>query len=397
MDELLARIEQQNLEKDAEMAARQTRDDVVAVHEARLAEHEAYAARERAAAEQRANFVPPTEDQLMDQERELDRQLEFERSLQRGGGAGMRGGSRGAYGGNKQLHNGFEKENRGKISLLPHGALPPRTQGGASSVRGGPSPSVANSITPSERLRRPVHFTHMMSDRGGTRQATQIDAHLAPMSGIREQMRRAGIQPKDHHRENRQHLKQLAAEVKHSRQAKVDAEHTRRQRDVELREHSEAQARKALDLDDLMDDSAAPRPQRAASAGRRSVRPAPSGQFDNLPPPEPRAHEPGAVPNYLRRRKAEWQAQAEEEARRRALEEECPPGLRLVGAEEKSRILEKLSEERVKAQLELRSLPFVIRTNASQQKKDALEARLEQIDGAEKEYMKEKVFVPADM
>ena len=40
-DELLARIEQQNLEKDAGMAARQTRDDVVAVHEARLAEHEA--------------------------------------------------------------------------------------------------------------------------------------------------------------------------------------------------------------------------------------------------------------------------------------------------------------------------------------------------------------------
>ena len=33
----------------------------------------------------------------------------------------------------------------------------------------------------------------------------------------------------------------------------------------------------------------------------------------------------------------------------------------------------------------------------AQQKKDKLEARLEEIDGAEEAYLKEKVFVPADM
>ena len=133
---------------------------------------------------------------------------------------------------------------------------------------------------------------------------------------------------------------------------------------------------------------------------------------------------------------------------RRAAKDECPPGLRLVGAEEKAGIMAKLSEEKVKglchmsllctchpsakckpsarvtptatchpsatsplprhpchvtippqvkAETALRALPFVIRTNASQTKKDQLEARLEEIEGAVAAYRREKVFVPADM
>ena len=42
-------------------------------------------------------------------------------------------------------------------------------------------------------------------------------------------------------------------------------------------------------------------------------------------------------------------------------------------------------------------MPFVIKTQASQAKKDALEKRLEEIDGAEEAYQREKVFVPLDM
>ena len=82
---------------------------------------------------------------------------------------------------------------------------------------------------------------------------------------------------------------------------------------------------------------------------------------------------------------------------RAAAAAECPPGLRLVGAEEKARILDKLAEERAKATLELRQLPFVVKTTSTQLKKDRLEARLEEIQGAEEAYMKERVFVPADM
>lgn len=103
------------------------------------------------------------------------------------------------------------------------------------------------------------------------------------------------------------------------------------------------------------------------------------------------------MPAYLKRRKAEWAAEAAEVEAREARAAECPPGTRLVGPEEKALILEKLADERAKATLELRQLPFVVKTQATQQKKDRLEARLEEIAGAEEAYAREKVFVPADM
>ena len=114
------------------------------------------------------------------------------------------------------------------------------------------------------------------------------------------------------------------------------------------------------------------------------------------PPAPVRTHEAGAVPAYLRRRKEEWAAEAEAESESQARAAECPPGLRLVRSEEKERILSTLSEERVKATLELQALPFVVKTRATQVKKDSLEERLTQIDDATKEYMKDRVFVPAD-
>jgi len=66
-----------------------------------------------------------------------------------------------------------------------------------------------------------------------------------------------------------------------------------------------------------------------------------------------------------------------------------------VGAEEKERILQTLADEKAKAVLELQSLPFVVKTRTTQQRKDALEERLTQIESATTEYLKEKVFVPA--
>ena len=339
-----------------------------------------------------------TELSLREQERELDRQLQLERSLQRGyaadrrgiGGGGGNGGvaTQQRAGGARRLTHAApnpEKENRAKISLLP-----PKTSGAASTAASIP-PSVAASTTASERLRRPVHFTHQMADKAVARSG-QMDHFLNPVDGIRGEMRRAGIEPKDHHRENRRMIKEIAAQKQQQKEQvaeQADEERRRRQR---MRDQALTRAHATLTGLAEEDSVAAPR---TASAGRRSVRPPPTGQ---LPPPPPsRPHEPGHVPAYLQRRKAEWAAVAQEEAARAAAEAECPPGLRLVGEEEKSRILAKLGEEKAKAELELRQLPFVIKTNATQQKKDRLEARLEEIDGAEQAYQQEKVFVPADM
>ena len=392
MDDLWSRIQQQNAEVHREWEEREKRLQHMAERaerEARLREHEAYAASEASAATNARQLAPRpqggdmrfatlTHGNMREQQLEQERVARLEQSLQRG--AEQQANTRSGGVARKLQHaqtNPPEKENRGKIKLLP-----PRTAASsvAPSTRGGAAPSIAGSVTPSERLRRPVHFSHqMVKEHTG-----QMDTFLNPVDGIRGQMRRAGIEPKNHQKEQRQLLQDMAA-------AKQQAAH-----------EQDVAAERAARLREQLKEKALTQPfadgepaTRGASAGRRSVRPAPTGQTP--PPPAPRPHEPGHVPAYLQRRKAEWSAQAQEEAARAAAEAECPPGLRLVGPEEKSRILEKLAEERAKATLELRQLPFVVKTNATQQKKDRLEARLEEIEGAEQAYMKEKVFVPADM
>lgn len=370
-DDLQARIERQNAEVELQWQEYEARKAAKAERKARDDLHQDYS--------------QPSEARLLEQERELDRQLQLERSLQRGASADR--GSKGAATAPRRLTHANlaqqpEKENRGKISLLP-----PRTGASGCAPSARPPPSTAASATPSERLRRPVHFTHAMAKDSGT----QMDTFLNPVDGIRGQMKRAGIQPKNHFSEEKQRLAGMAAHRQVQAQAEAEQAEERERQKAVVRERAVSKAHATLDN---LGGGSGP-PSRGASAGRRSTRPPPTGS--QPPPPAPRAHEPGHVPAYLQRRKAEWAAEANEEAARAAAEAECPPGLRLVGTEEKARILEKLADERAKATLELRQMPFVIKTNASQQKKDRLEARLEEIDGAEQAYAKEKVFVPADM
>ena len=345
-------------------------------------------------------YAAPSEAHLAAQERALERELEHERHLHhqppRGRPTGSAGSRPGAppsvaassvapLGGGRR--GGEQKENstRGKISLLP-----PRT--GASCA-----PSVAGSVTPSERLRRPVHFTHGMLDKAPSiadGRRGQMDEFLRPDVGIRDQMRRAGVAPKDHMRDNRKMLQQMAVQRQVQQQVQQHEEQQREQLRQHLKERSLAKAQEKLATDPALYEYA---PKRGASAGRRSVHPPPQGSDDVVPQAKPRPHEPGHVPAYLRQRKAQWAAAEREETARAAAAAECPPGLRLVGPEEKSRILQKLAEERAKAATELRALPFVVKTQATQREKDRLEARLEEIAGAEEAYLKERVFVPADM
>lgn len=298
------------------------------------------------------------------QDRELDRQLELERSMHQQRQQQPQGLQR-----KNSCESGKENNQRASIPMMPRGP------GGAAPSTSGCSHAAPHSMA--GRRGRPVHFSHMMvRPEGG-----QMDAHFNPVHGIRDQMRRVGIQPKDHRKEQRELLHNMTQQRQQQAEADQvqDAEKRRREQNIRNRARSNAQHviqsgaaedartfRRATETD-------VPKP---ASAGRR--------------------HTPGAVPAYLQRRKAEWadneRARQEEEHKRM----ECPPGLRLVLQEEKERILQTLMSERAKAEEALRSLPFVIKTKASQQKKDELENRLQEIEGAVAAYSKEKVFVPAD-
>ena len=303
---------------------------------------------------------PITEEMLIAQERELDRQLDAERAH-----ASRRAPPTAARGGKENLSR------RASIPLMP----PPHTGAPPSSAM--PPPSTGRP----DALRRPVHFSHTMV-REGEGLRSQMDAFMKPAMGIRGEMRQAGVEPKDHQRENRRMIRGLAARKKEQAQQLAELEEEKRLRMASLRERATTRAQQYV-------MPAGPQ------AGRRSVRqpamPAPVARDENAG-----KHAPGAMPAYLQRRKAEWAAEASAEAERREMEELCPPGLRLVGAEEKAAVLGTLAAEQEKAQAALRALPFVIKTHATQKRKDQLEARLLEIDGAMAAYRKEKVLVPID-
>ena len=305
--------------------------------------------------------APLTEEMLMSQERELDRQLREERA--RAGGRAPPPSSR-AGGVTKGKEN-----QRASIPLMP----PPST---AMSKSAAMAPPTAGRPEP---LRRPVHFTRTTLKPTAE---TQMDDFMKPTSGIRGEMRKAGIEPKDHQRENRQMLQSLAQQKRMQKQEATLQQEEKRERERSMRERAAQKAQEAV-------------MPHGPQAGRRSVR---QPQVPTVPPRDPAStkHEAGAVPAYLQRRKAEWAEEAAAEAEREALAAQCPPGLRLVGEEEKARILGTLAAEKEKAEQALLQLPFVIKTQATQRRKDQLEARLLEIDGAATAYSKEKVLVPIE-
>ena len=160
MDDLFARIMRQNAEKDAEVAARV---------DARPSGRVVQPRPEQPCVEAPSSAELLTEQALQAQDRELDRELQLERQR-----SGHNVATR-PTGKPRLVHPSVGKENaRAAIPLLP------KAQQGsvAGSVRGPPTRagSVAGSVTPSERLRRPVHFTHGMVRDSAT---SQMDVSAA--------------------------------------------------------------------------------------------------------------------------------------------------------------------------------------------------------------------------
>lgn len=358
--DLLARINAQNAEIERSPAELPGRPTVIRTQQAMGAHADSRLAEQL----QHSHLQPPvpsvTEESLRAQERELDRQLQMERSKPHNAPRIQKPPSTLAH--NKENHS------RGSIPLMP-GGRPPATA----------TPSDARSMVPSERRRRPVHFSHLMVKESAT---SQMEEFMNPATSIRDQMRRAGVEPKNHQREQRERIHELAMQRKQEAQSAAAREDEKKRKEQALRERSRMMHQTAQ----AQGPSAYPEvSERVVSAGRRASK----------TQEESTRHTPGAVPEYLRRRKEQWAAEAEAEAKKAAAEAECPPGLRLVGPEEKERILQTLAEEKAKSTLELQSLPFVVKTKATQLRKDQLEQRLQQIDQATAEYLKEKVFVPA--
>ena len=331
--------------------------------------------------------------------------------------------ARPARGGGGQTRGGKENA-RGAIPIMPRG----------SPGRGGAAPPPSSHAGSGRTIGTVPHFTHSMMKPNysqvrqrsvspparvrapGARPSlappptprppllSQVEGVLNPgVEGIRQQMRRAGVEPRDHQRDERRRLQHMAE----ANRARRDEQ---RSQQVEDRHRLKAAREKAAAAaSDRVHGGYGGYGGRARSEGTLGG----AGGYDGTeigaggkPGVGPAvvnagrragtARPAGEVPLYLQRRKAEWAQERQERAAAAAHAAECPPGLRIVGADEKAAIMAKLRDEKGKAEGALRSLPFVIKTHATQQKKDALEARLREIDGAVTAYSQEKVLVPAD-
>ena len=106
------------------------------------------------------------------------------------------------------------------------------------------------------------------------------------------------------------------------------------------------------------------------------------------------AHENyGVVPEYVQQRKAEMAAA--KEARQRAEQEarDCPPGMSLMSEEERQETLGMLHQNKEATEAALRALPFTTDTIATRRRKEALYAKIDEIDDAIRTFSRPKVYV----
>lgn len=102
----------------------------------------------------------------------------------------------------------------------------------------------------------------------------------------------------------------------------------------------------------------------------------------------------GRVPLYLQERKIEMAADKAMAAHRKELED-VPPGMRVLGEQERRETLDLLVSDRESVEAQLRRMPFVVETAGLIQRKSALEERLREIDEAMRMFSRPRVLVRA--
>ncbi|GMH76653.1 hypothetical protein TrST_g347 [Triparma strigata] len=120
----------------------------------------------------------------------------------------------------------------------------------------------------------------------------------------------------------------------------------------------------------------------------------PKGKGSSDTSPE-KHQEYGQVPGYLQQRKKRW----EEEERIREMSKpdiDCPDGMVCMPEAERLNTLAVLERSEEEARTELFGMPLTIETMALTKKKNALEAKLKEIEDAKKIFSRPKVFIAQD-
>lgn len=227
--------------------------------------------------------------------------------------------------------------------------------------------------------------------------SSQISSAINPVSGLRDQQRRAGIEPTNFARGNVAAIKE---------QSKMNALRKMAQEQSERAGPGRFGGERSTSA-----PSRRPAPARFSNPGydedgqlqRDFVAENRMGAGVPMRPPRPskveddglkylKKKDMGKVPTYLLNRKMELAA--EQEAKERAKEASTiPPGMRMLPEEERLETLAILENNRREVESAIQRLPIIIETPSAVRRKEELERRLREIEDAARIFSRPKVLV----
>ncbi|KAK3266992.1 hypothetical protein CYMTET_24420 [Cymbomonas tetramitiformis] len=220
--------------------------------------------------------------------------------------------------------------------------------------------------------------------------SSQMSHFLNPEQGIRDQMTRHGIQPRNHSRDNRAAIREASAKnhfmKKNDDEAAQQANKPRRlPGGPPLGRPRAASAREAGGRDFVRENASEvviPASKGAHALRKESASEEPAQKHGNF----------GKVPVYLQDRKMQM---AELEAERRAALEDAdvPPGMKVLTEPERLQMVQQLAETKAQVETELQKLPFTVETPSQIKRKQGLEDRLKEVEDALRVFSRKRVLV----
>ncbi len=221
---------------------------------------------------------------------------------------------------------------------------------------------------------------------------------LVPSRGIRDDLRRQGLTPKDHTKDNRAHIAKLKEE-REAKERKDAAEKERKKPHQPGALPSYLADRKKIIAREIETDTANSRsPGVTGGLTNRTARPL-SSSTKKLPSRDAVAkklepkHKAGAVPKYVNKFKAQAQAEAihrAEEERHRA---ECPPGMVIMPPDQQKAILAAMMKDKAEAEKALAAFPMIADTESLRRRKGEVEKRLDALERDISVMSRPKVFI----
>ncbi|TPX62801.1 hypothetical protein PhCBS80983_g00025 [Powellomyces hirtus] len=234
---------------------------------------------------------------------------------------------------------------------------------------------------------------------------TAVGMLLKPSRGVRDDIIRAGGTPKDHRKENRRKLADLAKQNK----LKQEEENKPPPPLFKLKRFEDVPAKlnTRRSMPNLKTEEGGPSPP-ASGSSRKSSSSAPKN-FINInaakarkPPPTPPSPEPttverktpsGEIPQYLINRKMKW-AQQEMERLHHLQESKIPPGMSLVSEPQRLETLAALRTKQDALLSQLAHFPVVVETTGMKHRKALVEAQLKELEDLEEVFSRKRVLVP---